>query len=107
MISGEQGNPIDWYPPMKFKISSKDLFRKSAIMVEVSENSLMKVRKRGRQALPADYWDFIPKDQQQEEGLMRPGRRVLSHAQVACSFLIHSFKLYLNIYLLSPKYLLV
>ncbi|XWS61838.1 hypothetical protein CRYUN_Cryun07bG0159800 [Craigia yunnanensis] len=76
------GNSIDWYPPMKFKISSKDLFRKSAIMVEVSENSLMKVRKRGRQELPADYWDFIPKDQQQEEGLMRPGRRVLSHAQV-------------------------
>ncbi|XWS48985.1 hypothetical protein CRYUN_Cryun13aG0124700 [Craigia yunnanensis] len=76
------GNSIDWYPPMKFKICSKDLFRKSAIMVEVSENSLMKVRKRGRQALPADYWDFIPKDQQQEEGLMRQGRRVLSHAQV-------------------------
>ncbi|XVF10684.1 hypothetical protein REPUB_Repub07fG0203700 [Reevesia pubescens] len=76
------GNSIDWYPPMKFKISSKDLFRKSAIMVEVSENSLMKVRKRGRQALPADYWDFIPKDQQQEEGFMKPGRRVLSHVQV-------------------------
>ncbi|XP_022736885.1 DNA-directed RNA polymerase IV subunit 1 isoform X3 [Durio zibethinus] len=75
-------NSIDWYPPMRFKISSKDLFRKSAILVEVSENSLMKVRKRGRQALPADYWDFIPKDQQQEEGFMKPGRRVLSHAQV-------------------------
>ncbi|PPD90849.1 hypothetical protein GOBAR_DD12232 [Gossypium barbadense] len=76
------GNSIEWYPPMRFKITSKELFRKSAIMVEVSENSLMKVRKRGRQALPADYWDFIPKDQQQEEGFVKPGRRVLSHAQV-------------------------
>ncbi|XVF51564.1 hypothetical protein PTKIN_Ptkin04bG0194800 [Pterospermum kingtungense] len=76
------GNSIDWYPPMRFKISTKELFRKSAIMVEVSESSLMKVRKRGRHALPADYWDFIPNDQQQEEGLMRPGRRVLSHTQV-------------------------
>ncbi|MFQ6632810.1 hypothetical protein Gotur_012371 [Gossypium turneri] len=77
------GNSIDWYPPMTFKISSKELFNKSTIVVEVSEDSLMMVRKRGRQALPADYWDFIPKDQQQEEdGLMKPRRRVLSHAQV-------------------------
>ncbi|KAE8710817.1 Phosphoenolpyruvate carboxylase-related kinase 1 isoform 1 [Hibiscus syriacus] len=75
------GNSIDWYPLMRFKITSKELFRKSAIMVEVSENSLMKVRKRGRQALPADYWDFIPKDQQQEEGFLRPLRRALSHSQ--------------------------
>ncbi|KAK8584261.1 hypothetical protein V6N12_068507 [Hibiscus sabdariffa] len=76
------GNSVDWYPPMRFKITSKELFRKSAIMVEVSENSLMKVRKRGRQALPADYWDFIPKDQQQDDGFLRPLRRVLSHSQV-------------------------
>ncbi|XVE64910.1 hypothetical protein DITRI_Ditri07aG0140000 [Diplodiscus trichospermus] len=76
------GNSVDWYPPMAFKISSKDLFRKSAVVVEVSESSLMKVRKRGRQALSADYWDFIPKDQQREEGFMRPGRRVLSQTQV-------------------------
>ncbi|KAL1141298.1 hypothetical protein V6Z11_A11G019600 [Gossypium hirsutum] len=77
------GNSIDWYPPMTFKISSKELSKKSTIVVEVSEDSLMMVRKRGRQALPADYWDFIPKDQQQEEdGLMKPRRRVLSHAKV-------------------------
>ncbi|XP_052478949.1 DNA-directed RNA polymerase IV subunit 1 [Gossypium raimondii] len=77
------GNSIDWYPPMTFKISSKELSKKSTIVVEVSEDSLMMVRKRGRQALPADYWDFIPKDQQEEEdGLMKPRRRVLSHAQV-------------------------
>ncbi|XP_021290967.1 DNA-directed RNA polymerase IV subunit 1 isoform X2 [Herrania umbratica] len=67
---------------MNFKISSKDLFRKSAIIVEVSEKSSMKVRKRGKQALPSDYWDFIPKDEQQEESLIRPNRRVLSHSQV-------------------------
>ncbi|XP_021290975.1 DNA-directed RNA polymerase IV subunit 1 isoform X3 [Herrania umbratica] len=76
------GNSIDCYPPMNFKISSKDLFRKSAIIVEVSEKSSMKVRKRGKQALPSDYWDFIPKDEQQEESLIRPNRRVLSHSQV-------------------------
>lgn len=97
MISGKQGNSIDWYPPMNFKISSKDLFRKSAIIVEVSEKSSMKVRKRGKQALPSDYWDFIPKDEQQEESLIRPNRRVLSHSQVACSVLIHLFVLYLFI----------
>lgn len=82
MIFGEQGNSIDWYPPMRFRISSKELFRKSAIVVEVSETSLEKVRKRGKQALPADYWDFIPKDEQHEEGIIKPGRRVLSHVQV-------------------------
>lgn len=77
---------------MTFKISSKELSKKSTIVVEVSEDSLMMVRKRGRQALPADYWDFIPKDQQQEEdGLMKPRRRVLSHAKVAFSFPIHCF----------------
>ncbi|TYJ07689.1 hypothetical protein E1A91_A11G022700v1 [Gossypium mustelinum] len=84
-VSGDEdnGNSIDWYPPMTFKISSKELPKKSTIVVEVSEDSLMMVRKRGRQALPADYWDFIPKDQQQEEdGLMKPRRRVLSHAKV-------------------------
>ncbi|GMJ15023.1 SILENCING MOVEMENT DEFICIENT 2, NUCLEAR RNA POLYMERASE D 1A, nuclear RNA polymerase D1A [Hibiscus trionum] len=75
------GNSIDYYPPMRFKISSKELFKKSAIVVEVSEKSLMKVQKKGKQALPEGYWDFIPKDQQQED-LTRPGRRVLSHSQV-------------------------
>ncbi|XVE57815.1 hypothetical protein DITRI_Ditri04bG0120200 [Diplodiscus trichospermus] len=82
MISSEQGNSVDRYPPMIFRVSSKDLFKKSAIVVDVRENSSVKVRKRGKQALPADYWDFIPKDQQQEEVSVRQGRRVLSHAQV-------------------------
>ncbi|OMP09641.1 RNA polymerase, alpha subunit [Corchorus olitorius] len=77
------GNLRDWYPAMKFKISSNELFRKSAIIVEVNESALMKGHKRGKLALPADYWDFIPKDQEQEEGVItRPNRRVLSHRQV-------------------------
>ncbi|GMH29806.1 hypothetical protein Nepgr_031649 [Nepenthes gracilis] len=59
------------YPPMRFKISSNDLFRRTAIVVE----SLGHI-------LPDDYWDFIPKDRQQEESINRTNRRVLSHAQI-------------------------
>ncbi|KAI4315358.1 hypothetical protein L6164_028177 [Bauhinia variegata] len=67
-----------WYPKMKFKVSSTDLLRRTAIIVEISDNLL---KKRNR-LVPADYWNFIPKDAQQEESCMRPNRRVLSHAQV-------------------------
>ena len=65
---------------MKFKVSSKELFRRSAIIAEVNEK-LLKQKKRLR-SLPADFWDFIPKDEQQEESCLKPNRRVLSHAQV-------------------------
>lgn len=68
------------YPSMKFKVSSKDHFRRSTITVEVNEKLLEKF-KRG--VLPDDYWDFIPKDAQQEENCTKPNKRVLSHAQVA------------------------
>ncbi|GAB4834331.1 hypothetical protein Ancab_032585 [Ancistrocladus abbreviatus] len=59
------------YPSMRFKVSSNDLFRRTAIIVESLGN-----------ILPEDYWDFIPKDQQQEESIGRSNRRVLSHAQI-------------------------
>ncbi|GKV23049.1 hypothetical protein SLEP1_g32834 [Rubroshorea leprosula] len=76
------GNSGGWYPPMKFKVSSNDLFEKSAIIVEVSENHFSKYQKRGRKALAADYWDFVPKDEQLDENCIKPTRRILSHAQV-------------------------
>ncbi|KAL5554870.1 hypothetical protein UlMin_037106 [Ulmus minor] len=67
---------LSWrYPTMKFKVSTDDIFKKSAIIVEVNENRL-------RGALPADYWNFIPPDPQLEESFMKPHKRVLSHAQV-------------------------
>ncbi|XP_024175179.1 DNA-directed RNA polymerase IV subunit 1 isoform X1 [Rosa chinensis] len=58
------------YPRMKFKVSSRELFRRSTIIVEAVGK------------LPPDYWDFIPKDPQHDETHTKPNRRVLSHAQV-------------------------
>ncbi|XP_062027309.1 DNA-directed RNA polymerase IV subunit 1 isoform X2 [Rosa rugosa] len=55
---------------MKFKVSSRELFRRSTIIVEAVGK------------LPPDYWDFIPKDPQHDETHTKPNRRVLSHAQV-------------------------
>ncbi|KAG7028326.1 DNA-directed RNA polymerase IV subunit 1 [Cucurbita argyrosperma subsp. argyrosperma] len=77
------GSLKDWYPPMRFKLSTTDMFRKSMIMVEVKENMSKKYQKRvARGGLPPDYWNFIPKDEQQEESYCRPNRKVLTHAQV-------------------------
>ncbi|XP_022143512.1 DNA-directed RNA polymerase IV subunit 1 isoform X2 [Momordica charantia] len=77
------GSLKEWYPPMKFKLSSSDMFRKSIIMVEVKENMSKKYQKRvARGGLPPDYWNFIPKDEQQEESYCRPNRKILTHAQV-------------------------
>lgn len=61
---------------MKFKVSTRELFKRSAIIAEANG------------ILPADYWDFIPKDAQQDESCMKPNKRVLSHAQVSWPFYI-------------------
>lgn len=66
---------------MKFRVSSYDLFKKSAIVVEVNENAV-KSQKRRPRGLPDDYWDFIAVDEQLEESYKKSNRRVLSHAQV-------------------------
>ncbi|KAL6182113.1 hypothetical protein ACLB2K_043536 [Fragaria x ananassa] len=58
------------YPRMRFKVSSRELFRRSTIIVEAAGE------------LPPDYWDFIPKDPQHDETNTNPHRKVLSHAQV-------------------------
>ncbi|XP_062074186.1 DNA-directed RNA polymerase IV subunit 1 isoform X2 [Humulus lupulus] len=69
------------YPPMKFKVSSTDLFRRSAIIVEVVNESNAKFQKKPRE-MPDDYWNFLIPDEQLEESCNKSYRRVLSHAQV-------------------------
>ncbi|XP_021901821.1 DNA-directed RNA polymerase IV subunit 1 [Carica papaya] len=108
------GNSLNWYPPMKFKVLSEDIFRLSAIMVEVNENVLRKFQKRRKEALPADYWDFLPKDSHQEESGTRPNRRILSHAQVHFllkaidpklirKFILRPDSLFLNYFPVTPN----
>lgn len=74
------------YPAMKFRVSSNDFFRRTAIIVEVNDASLNKKRNLGR-GLPADYWDFILGDAQPEENHVN--RRVLSPVQVALPTFTH------------------
>ncbi|KAI3501223.1 hypothetical protein L1887_29087 [Cichorium endivia] len=66
----------DVYPPMKFKVSTKDVFGKTAIIAESSRKLI------SGKSLPPDYWDFVPNDPQQDESLSAGNRRVLTHAQV-------------------------
>ncbi|GAV79426.1 RNA_pol_Rpb1_2 domain-containing protein/RNA_pol_Rpb1_3 domain-containing protein/RNA_pol_Rpb1_1 domain-containing protein/RNA_pol_Rpb1_4 domain-containing protein/DUF3223 domain-containing protein, partial [Cephalotus follicularis] len=73
------GRSADWYPSMKFKVSSNDVFKKTAIVVEIIEK---RKNKKGILLPPSDFWDFIPKDPQHEENVTKPNRRILSHAQV-------------------------
>ncbi|XP_020539597.1 DNA-directed RNA polymerase IV subunit 1 isoform X2 [Jatropha curcas] len=68
---------------MKFSVSSEEIFRKNVIIAKISERPPQNSHKRGRKKrLAADYWDIIPKDEQQEENTLRPNQRVLTHAQV-------------------------
>ena len=61
---------------MQFRVSSNDLFRRTAIIVEVKAS-----KKTLGTEIPADFWNFIPCDAQQEENYVN--RRVLSPVQVA------------------------
>ncbi|KAA8522336.1 hypothetical protein F0562_013303 [Nyssa sinensis] len=77
------GSFKDYYPTMKFKVCSKDMFGRTAITVEVIEKLSKKGgNKSSREMIASDYWDIIPKDAQQEESVLKPTKRVLSHAQV-------------------------
>ncbi|KAK6158123.1 hypothetical protein DH2020_005437 [Rehmannia glutinosa] len=67
------------YPRMKFKVSSKDVFAKTAIIAEVHE---MFVNKSSDWVLASDYWDIIPKDPSQAHEGLPANKRVLSPAQV-------------------------
>lgn len=66
---------------MKFKVSSNNLFRRTAIVVEIKERGL-KSKRNLRKSVPDDYWNFIPSDGQQEDSCVKSNRRVLSPAQV-------------------------
>ncbi|EXC17779.1 DNA-directed RNA polymerase D subunit 1 [Morus notabilis] len=79
-----KGNSLEWYPKTKFKVSSNeyDHLKKSAIIAEVNESTVTLQNKRPKRVLPADYWEFLPKDELLDESCIRPNRRVLSHAQV-------------------------
>ena len=64
---------------MKFKVSTKDVFGKTAIIAEISSSGKFNSEK----GLPPDYWDFVPNDPQLEEACPTFNRRILTHAQVA------------------------
>ncbi|KAL0393468.1 UNVERIFIED_CONTAM: DNA-directed RNA polymerase IV subunit, partial [Sesamum latifolium] len=78
-VRHSKGRPRDGYPKMKFKVSSKDVFAKTAIIAEVNETLLNKNSDRG---LAPDYWDVIPKDSAQEFSGLPANKRVLLPAQV-------------------------
>lgn len=61
-------------PSIRFRVSTSDLFRKTAITVELNERPQSKFH-------IDDFWDFIPKDVQVEESVNK-NKRVLSPAQV-------------------------
>lgn len=67
---------------MRFRVTTKEVFRRSGIVCEVSEDNLFKLSKRGLSSLPPDYWEFLPKDSNIDESCLKPSRRILTHAQV-------------------------
>ncbi|CAK9173084.1 unnamed protein product [Ilex paraguariensis] len=77
------GSLRDLYPTMRFKVSSNDMFAKTAIIAEVREQLPKKFRNKSfGGGVASDYWDIIPHDGQQDESFLKPNKRVLSHAQV-------------------------
>ncbi|XP_021754155.1 DNA-directed RNA polymerase IV subunit 1-like [Chenopodium quinoa] len=63
-------------PSIRFRVSTNDLFRKTAITVELTERPQNKYQLE-------NFWDFIPKDVQVEESVNNNNnKRVLSPAQV-------------------------
>lgn len=106
------GRSRDSYPPMKFKVTSKDVFAKTAISAEVSERSSSNRSSNGSMA--SDYWDIIPSDAQQDLSNLGSNKRLLSHAQVYNilkdvdprfleSFLKRKSSVFLNCFLLTPN----
>ncbi|GKE43850.1 hypothetical protein Tco_1471134 [Tanacetum coccineum] len=63
---------------MKSEVSSKDVFEKSAISVEIVNLKKLISEK----SLPRDYWDFVAEDSQQEEAFSSFSRKIVTHAQV-------------------------
>ncbi|KAI7993950.1 DNA-directed RNA polymerase IV subunit 1 [Camellia lanceoleosa] len=102
----------EFYPRMKFNVSSNDLFGKTAIIVEVQKSNKSQNKISG-DGLATDYWDVIPIDAQQQ-GFTKPNKRILSHAQVyhmlkdvdpkfLRDFLVKKNSLFLNCFLVTPN----
>lgn len=73
---------------MKFKVSAKDVFAKSAIIAEVSESL---VSKSSYGSLASDYWDILPEDSAQEHSSLPSNKRVLLPAQVRMSIALFAW----------------
>ncbi|KAK4486433.1 hypothetical protein RD792_009108 [Penstemon davidsonii] len=71
------GTYRDGYPKMKFKVSSKDVLAKTAIIAEIDEKS----QNKNHRVLASDYWDIITKDPEQDGSGLQSNRRVLLPAQ--------------------------
>ncbi|KAK1374781.1 DNA-directed RNA polymerase [Heracleum sosnowskyi] len=71
------GRGKDEYPRTIFKVSSKEIFGTTAILAKISERDLLRT-----EAIASDYWNFLPKDAQQEGNALKPNERILSHLQV-------------------------
>ncbi|KAK4786760.1 hypothetical protein SAY86_010593 [Trapa natans] len=110
------GNSIFWYPPMKFHVlPSKDLLKKTSIMVEVRDKIQSNaLRKPHKMDLAPDYWDVIPDDGTSAESSDKPNRRVLSPSQVhhllsgidhnlIRKFIPSAESLFLNNFLVTPN----
>ncbi|EPS74753.1 hypothetical protein M569_00001, partial [Genlisea aurea] len=67
------------YPKMKFRVSTREVFAKTAIIAEVQE---MAVNQHHCIGLASDYWDIIPKDSPQDQSDIPSNRRVLYPSQV-------------------------
>ncbi|XP_051137379.1 DNA-directed RNA polymerase IV subunit 1 isoform X2 [Andrographis paniculata] len=103
------------YPKMKFKVSTNDVFAKTAIIVEAN---VAAADNSSEESLASDYWEIIPKDPASERDDLPPTLRVLSPAQVYCmlkdvdsetldSLLNRKNKIFLNSVLVTPNCLRV
>ncbi|XP_058104734.1 DNA-directed RNA polymerase IV subunit 1 isoform X2 [Magnolia sinica] len=78
-------NSSEWYPGRKFKVASKDASGKRSLLIvaEVNDRLPKKFQSKNlNEVLPADYWDFIPKDPHQQKFFMEPNKIILSPYQV-------------------------
>ncbi|CAN0841500.1 DNA-directed RNA polymerase IV subunit 1 [Linum grandiflorum] len=76
----KQGRSLGWYPKMKFTIYRGAIYNRTTIMVGIPTPP---TRKGVRKPLAPDFWDVIPKDEEEEENTIRPTKRILTHGQIS------------------------
>ncbi|WOG90280.1 hypothetical protein DCAR_0209523 [Daucus carota subsp. sativus] len=67
----------DEYPRTIFKVSSKEVFGRTAIFAKINDRVFSRI-----ETLASDYWNFLAEDTQQAGNALKPNERVLSHLQV-------------------------